>query len=83
MTLLDLLATLLHLAVFFLSRAIKGRRGAISEHDTARSHIDLNLEVAQVACQSCNLEDAATKSFEDINGMLTAVVSEDNENWQI
>lgn len=47
------------------------------------SHTDLNLQVAQVAFQSCNLEDAATKSFEDINGILTAVVSEDNENWQI
>ena len=83
MTLLDLLATLLHPAVFFLSRAIKGFCGAISERDTGRSHKDLNLQVAQVAFQSRNLEDAATKSFEDINGMLTAVVSEDNENWQI
>jgi len=83
MTLWDLLATPLHLAAFFLSRVIKGFCGAISEHDTARSHADLNLEVAQVAFQSCNLEDAATKSSEDINGMLTAVVCEDNENWQI
>lgn len=69
--------------MLFLSRAIKGFCGAVSEDDTARSHTDPNLQVAQVAFQSCNLEDAATKSFEDINGMLTAVVSEDNENWQI
>lgn len=69
--------------MFFLSRAIKGFCGAISEDDIARSQTDLNLQVAQVAFQPCNLEDAATKNFEDINGMLTAVASEDNENWQI
>lgn len=33
--------------------------------------------------QSGNFDNAATLSFEDINGTLSAIVSEDNENWQI
>lgn len=83
MALLELLTTLLHPDAFPLYGEIKRCCGVVSDHNVAGSHTDLNLRVAQVAFQSCNLGDAAIKSFEDINGTLTAVVSEDNENWQL
>lgn len=83
MALLDLLTTLLHPDAFLLYGAIKRCCGVVSEHNIARSNTDLNLWIVQVAFQPCNLGDAAIKSFEDINGTLTAVVSEDNENWQL